>query len=387
MDEATPEQRLGALARDLAALRQRVAGFPSFATTDALVEDVALRTLDRVDMLLALYRDGVEQELALMRDALVQVAQGVPDPLACLTGTVRPPRSPRAERPALLFDEGLMLESGVIDVRREGEHAHGLLREAVEIGLEAPVAPGQLVVAQGVGARSAMDLLQWEMTVGGAPILGRYELWEDGRWRFVGRVMRVEAQADEAWDKLRIAPGGSFRHQPLEAAALAIADIRFPHALVNAIDPADLPCGAAQHVAGPIGGSGWHRAEMGDWGAYRWMAEQGEVALDLQPGVARVLTLLGENSVPHEGEPDEALTLLCDGVVLDKQIEIAGSNAGWGRWKARAAVPADVGGMGARFALVPAPGMARPPRDFGAGDDPRILSFALRAMVWDRQAG
>jgi len=384
-------EALAAQARELAALRERLAVLPSFASTEALLDDLAGRTMDRVDRLMAIHRDAIEREIDVMRDAIVNGAD-------VLTGAAGPVA--RADPPArkdIIFDENLVLARGLVDI----QDGHGLVSEPVEIA--APVGPGQIIVAQGVGAASTADLLAWQICAGDAPCLGRYEIWDDGRWRFIGQVAQLPSD-DDGWAAgLRIAPTGAYIGGATGGSLLRIGKIRFARptraepaplgallrigriilhdALVQAGDPDDLPQAMGQHVGGRINGSGWHGREIGGGGAYRWMGARGDIRVDLKPGVARRLTIIGEDSVPHGVAPDEALRLVAGGQALPLTVSRIGK--GWQRWIATADVPAALGGPDVLFELIPAPGVARSPRDYAAVDDSRILSFSVRAIAWD----
>lgn len=387
-DDAAPvtdEAEIDPQAAELATLKRRLEILPSFTSTDALLDSLAGRTLDRVDMLLSIYRDQVEQELAVMRDALVRQAGG-DAALDCLIApepVVWAPRTP--ERPDILFDEGLRLVSGRIDLRSGGARRHGVVSDALELHLASPIVPGQLVVAEGFGARCAADLLHWQISTAAGPCLGRYDLWEDGRWRFVGQLVRgPNVEGDGASDRLRIAPTLAYVHAPIDAPSLKIGAILLPDAFIGRVDGDDLPMAAACQIAGRIDGFGWHGREIGDNGPYRWMSEHAGVSVDLRPGPARRMTIIGEDSVPHDDVEGGALTLTGAGELLALQVQRNGqAGEPWLRWVATADLPEALAGEDVPFALTPAPGVAKSPRDYASVDDGRVLSFSVRAIVWD----
>ena len=84
---------IAAQGRSISELRDRVAVLPAMQSTESLMDTLAERTLDRVDMLMSIYRDNIEHELGVMRNLLVShLGSSVngSDPLSVVTAPALP---------------------------------------------------------------------------------------------------------------------------------------------------------------------------------------------------------------------------------------------------------------------------------------------------------
>lgn len=382
---------IGAQAREIADLRNRLAILPGFKSTDALMDDLAKRVLDRVDMLMSIYRDNIEHELGLMRNELVKYATtggalGNPSPVVALSSVVAPVLKASAGDASLqqeiVFDETLALSSGIVDIKTDGAQIYGLLGDAIELTLPSPVRSGQLIVVEGIGAIRSSELLEWQFSGEDTPFLGRFEIREGGYWRFVGRMVRDEGKGETRI--LRIAPTSSYTEVLSDEPTLKITRLSLPAGLVRAVNAADLPIAVAEHIAGKINGFGWHAEEIGADGAYRWMGLRAGLRIDLKHGPARKITIIGEDSVPHDVVDGEALQLYANYEQIPMQVR--DTQKAMQRWAATVELSEAISGENVLFEFVSGEGVAKSPYDYASISDPRILSFSIRAISWDQTA-
>lgn len=373
---------IGAQAKDIARLRDRIDVLPGCDNTEGLLDMLANRVLDRVDMLMSIYRDNVEQELGVMRNELVRMAGVVGhDQLDTVTAPVASARLPVTQAPIrIAFDETLEMAGGVIDLSVRDGVPVGTLRANIEVALPRPMSKAGAIMVEGVGANCTADLLQWEFVCEDACFFGRYEIWADGRWRFVGRIVG-DQQVGERAGILLIRNTQAYLPKGGGESILSVARITLANGLVQPDYGDDLPVAVADHVAGLGDGFGWHGAELGARGAFRWLSYRAGVRVNLKGGYARKLTLVGEDRVPHDYSAKNSLIIHGGGRQLVATMEPAKEHHYM--WYAEASVPEKIKGRDLLFELSAGEGVAKSPRDYAGSGDSRVLSYSIRAIAWD----
>lgn len=382
-------QAIAALTRHVADLQRQVAILPAAQNTDGLIEILSDQVLDRVDMLLAIYRDTVEQELDLMRAQVLaqRPATGESDradpvlPVLVAHPATRPVR-PASAPVALLFDDDLPLLGGTISrVADASGIARATITQAIAIALPVPADRRQTLVVRGVGATSAQALLAWQFDVSGFPVLGRFEIDAHGAWTFTGHLT-APAQQLPRLDQLTIRPGFAYVEEEVLAESLSLTSLSFADAhLSGTAAPDALPVAAAYHIAGQIDGRGWHKPEGGQEAWYRWGGRTPGLRAHLKPRIARQITVIGESHVPGEAQ---ALTLRVNDETLPGTFRETGKP--YQRWILEARAPASETPQLWTEVAMP-PGFSKSPMAFEGSGDRRILSVSARAIAFDRMAG
>lgn len=371
-------------ARDIADLRDRVAVLPSVTTTDALVDELGARIIDRVDMLLAIYRDGVEQELELMRSLLLSAATGSGTgslPLAVIkhTTAMAAPAQTRSrydqEISATAFEH--VVTGGDLDIQDGTRGPTAQIRGLVDFELPKPIKPGQIVVLEGRGLASAEEALSWQVQVGGHAILGRTFRTPSGAWRFVGQSVDTRATAspllnlrhDDAYG------GRTPANQILEVSRIVVTDANVSHVEING----EAACGFATHIASRAVGLGWHAGEFGVDAYFRWAGTVSSIRADVQATQPSRLTIIGEKWIPGALQH---LFVRVNHAALP--IEIEEFDEGFKRWIAIAEVPRDLlDGQAAHIEIGVPAAIAQSPAQFEGSGDRRVLSVGVRAIAID----
>ena len=300
---------IAAQGRSISELRDRVAVLPAMQSTESLMDTLAERTLDRVDMLMSIYRDNIEHELGVMRNLLVShLGSSVngSDPLSVVTAPALPvTRTSPSIAEKIDFTADLVTSTGFVEIIEDGETIYGLLTDSVEIPLRRG-APNQYIVVEGTDGGSPDALMQWGFSISELPFLGRYRILPNGRWRFVGRILSMVGA--EVASALTIAPTVAYVELAQAAPSLRISAITLTDTLVLS-DRDGTPLASAEHVASRSDGSGWHNAELGIEGSYRWMGQRATLRTSLQADMAYRLRVIGENSMPYDTQVDDALFL------------------------------------------------------------------------------
>lgn len=380
-------QAVTALSREVAAMTRRVAVLPAVESTDGLIELLTARMLDRVDMLMAVYRDGIEQELALMRELITSGAStpggdlrsGTQLPVLMAKTDVK--RGPRVVPPIkIVFSETLPVVAGAMELVDDPYGAaYASVAERAEIELGRPARVTQTLVVQGEGATSALALLAWKFEVGGCPLLGRYEVMSGGKWRFIGQFAQMSPNMARL-GRLTISSDHNYTDPTMPIAPLKLVQVEFVdgHEVQAG---AEMPSSVAYHVAGKFDGRDWHNAEKGADGWYRWGGGTPQFEAAVKAGAGRHLTLIGENHVP--GDPKgcavrvNGTTELCD-----FRYPVAGKR----RWILKT-VLTDRDATRLSADVVVPPGFAKSPAEFEGSGDRRILSVSVRAIAIDGADG
>ena len=376
-------QALAALTADVARLERRVAPLPHHHDSAGLIGALGGQILERVDNLLSIYRDQIEQELHVMRAALASIAQGAAGAGPVLPVVAAPTPPADQPEPASTLDFGRQtprLERGVVDIRADADgDRRGVISGRVDIPLGRRVRPANLVVVEGAGARSAQALLGWRFAAGGRPLLGRYQAWADGAWRFVGALAPHSADM-ERLDLLTVEPCGDYIEPSWAQPSVEIRRIDIRNGVAAPLQRGrEAPDSVAEHLAGAIVGAGWHDAQEDAHGWARWASADSRIKADLEPGCVCAVTVIGADAIP--GALD-AFYLKVDDDTLPvalRRVERPGV-----AWIAEATAPAPSGSGEVWAQLGASGGAARSAVEDGRGDDARVLSVCARAIVWRR---
>lgn len=378
-------QALAALTADIARLERRVAPLPHHHDSASLVGALGGQILERVDNLLSIYRDQIEQELQTMRAALVSIAQGSAGDGPILPVVAAPTPSSGVEdfgaAPTVDFvTRTPRLERGVIDIRASGDGGRlAVASGRVDIALGRRVRPANLVVVEGEGARSAQALLGWRFAAGGRPLLGRYQVWADGAWRFIGALAPHSADM-ERLDLLTIEPCQNYIEPSWAQPSLEIRWIDIRNGVAAPLQRRqEAPDSIAEHLGGAIVGAGWHDAQEDEHGWLRWASADSRVKADLEPGCDCAITVIGAGAIAGALE---AFYLKVNDETLPAALRrVERPGVGWIA-EARAPAPSEGGVFWAQFGA--SGGGARSAVEDGRGDDARVLSVSARAVVWRR---
>jgi hypothetical protein len=386
--EATGQtQSISALAMELAELRERVGVLPPNLNTEGLIDVLSSRVMDRVDMLMAIYRDGVEQELGMMRSALINafpIAGDGSDPLDVITYT--PPQretgqsaSRQSGQLQILFHDAatLPLLSGSINL--SVDHAgkpYGIIFDTTELALPQISPSNNCVVIEGRDATTIDELLGWEFAIGDQPVLGRYSINDAGGWVFVGQMTR--SAPEKLGASMIIRRVNSYVvDKPVNppSSTLSISSITFSNTSIVDHQSA-LIIASAAHIGGLAIENGWQGIEISaDSARYRWFGHAATVMLAANSASDGILTVVGENSMENVGDQ---LSLNVNGETL--HTTFARTPEILKRWRATAIVPArHLNGTLAVKLSVPA-NVAYAPASLGNSGDTRILSYSVRSI-------
>lgn len=381
-------QAITALTRSMATLSRQVAVLPSAHNTDGLIEILSDRILDRVDMLMAIYRDDIEQELDLMRAQVLALSAKVSGsnedpilPVLIARPSARAFSPPKSTTIDVVLDEDLPVVHGTFKrITDPSGPAQTVIWEALEFALPAGIRRNQTLVVRGAGATSARRLLAWQFHVSDEAILGRFEIGADGTWIFVGQFAQPAGER-QPLERMTVFPGLAYVEDEVLPESLTITHLSFVDRHVSTASSEDLPVAAAYHVAGAIDGRGWHRPESGTEAWFRWGGEAPGIQSHLRPGLARRIIVIGENHVP--GEPRETAIRVND-ATLPSTFRF--TEKAFQRWILEADAPAATSARTWTDLVLPHD-FAKSPAAFEGSGDRRVLSISVRAIALDPLPG
>jgi len=177
---------------------------------------VTAKVVEPVDMLLNVHRDSVEREMSVVRRQITEIIRHIPEiDLDFLIPSAALPAiedvalaSPAAfdpidrSQPMAIFD--LSTRSPLVqpygDVRwvASGDEPGVALAGNGAIELDAPLGDNADVVVRGSGARDVSEFSALMVGFNGRPMSGRFDVYADGRWAFLGSAIEGAEAAPSA---------------------------------------------------------------------------------------------------------------------------------------------------------------------------------------------
>jgi hypothetical protein len=266
---------------------------------------VTAKVVEPVDMLLNVHRDSVEREMSVVRRQITEIIRHIPDiDLDFLAPSASLPTiedvalpSPAAfdpidrSLPMAVFDlstrSPLVQPYGEVKWVATGEDPCIAITGNGAIELDAPLGDNADIVIRGTGAGDAAEFSALVVGFNGRPMSGRFDVYADGHWAFLGSAIEGAEAAASAKPTL-VFDYLSGISRP--SGRLRIHEISFfaPSRAPSRVEP-NPPTAAILNLGRESGSSGWHPVEAGQRGGICWMGEIGDVSIAVQPaGLYRV---------------------------------------------------------------------------------------------------
>ncbi|HEX3663651.1 MAG TPA: hypothetical protein VHU23_00230 [Rhizomicrobium sp.] len=260
---------------------------------------VTARVVEPVDMLLSVHRDSVEMELAVVRRQITEIMRHIPDldqDLLAPSASVPAIHDVEVPEPAVFdpIDRSRPMATFDLSAQSPDVQCYGDIRWAAAGGepgfvligngtIEVNVTVGDDadVVIRGSGAHDASELSAIVVAFNGRPMSGRFDVFADGFWVFLGSA--IEGAADAAPARPTIAfnylsgiarPSGRLRLNEISFFAPGRGPSRIE---------ANVPTAAIVNLGREASSAGWHPVEAGGRGGICWMGELSDVSVNLSP--------------------------------------------------------------------------------------------------------
>lgn len=259
---------------------------------------VTARVVEPVDMLLNVHRDSVEREMAVVRRQITEIIRHIPDidldylapspTVAAIEDVVVP--MPAAfdpidrSQPMVTFDlstrSPLVQPYGEVKWFASGGESGVALGGNGTIELDAPLGDDADVVIRGSGAHDASELSAIVVALNGRPMSGRFDVFADGLWAFLGSAIEGSVGGSQARPTLTFSylsgvaqPSGRLRMHEISFFAPGRGPLR--------VEP-NAPTAAILNLGREASSAGWHPAEAGQRGGICWMGELSDVSVNLR---------------------------------------------------------------------------------------------------------
>jgi hypothetical protein len=319
--------RLDQMERRIEALRPAW-DFPQFE------KRVTAKIVEPVDMLLSVHRDTVEREMAVFRRQITEIIRHVPGvdadflapsaPAPAIEDVAVPPSSAfdpiDRSRPMMAFD--LSTQSPQVQVSDDlrwsasGGVAGIVLSGNGTIEFDASLGDDADVLIRGSGALDAAEFNAIVIGFNGRPMSGRFDVFADGRWVYLGSAI------EDTDNRFQARPVLSFEYLPRLSRAsgrLRINEVSFfaPGRGPSRVE-AVAPTAAIVNLGRESSAAGWHPAEAGGHGGICWMGELSDVSVNLHATGAYHVSI--PEIRPLVADLIPKLQMFLDGEPVDFQI-------------------------------------------------------------------
>jgi hypothetical protein len=277
-------------AQRLDVVEKRLSAIPDISDVTTLENGIVSKLLLRVDGLLNIHRDSLERELAVIRHQLSQVIRHIPD--------MDPDVIAPIGNSALLHAVQLLPESAFTPIGRSAplityqfstqttaaRPKNGLswsklgisISGSGSIDLEQTVEAPASIAVRGLGARDPSEFHGVVMTFNGRPMSGRFDIGPGGEWAFTGTQIPGATEGEQGFaiayltDVSRPSGGVVLTELSIFSAGKAPAQIL-----------SNIPATSVLNLGIENTGRGWYPPEAGQRGGFCWMAEDGEIAINV----------------------------------------------------------------------------------------------------------
>lgn len=374
-------------------LERRVESLQPVADLSHFEKTLTARILDRIDMLLSIHRDSIDQEMAVIRRRLTEIGRNVPNvqpdviPPATDIGRIEdevapPPTVFRViDRASPLLTLDLATRPAKLQPRDGLTWSKSSLLTGItitgsgSIGLDRTVGAPASLILSGEGAQDPFVFCGMMFALDGSPLAGRVDVFEDTSWNFTGTTIDAgitELKSDGL--SIEFLSGFTPPKEPLTLQKIAV----FGHRRAPLRVGPELAKASVVYVGAEPPGSGWYAVEANRRGTICWMGARSETMFELRP--SRSYRLLIPEVRPLAAELIGKMHVAVTGVSAGLEtVPMAGDRSAF---SVRGQCALMAGADGSLPVEISFPKeFVRSPKALGLNNDERLLTIAIRALA------